>query len=140
LKGGSAGSEAPEGRRTDQGIGRPREIGCGVLVGALDGLFSGLTGVGGGAVLVPLLVTALKVPQHHAHGTSLAIIVLIAAAGVPVYATQGAVNWALAAQLAMGSMVGVVLGAKLMLRVPAVVLRRGFGVFLLLIAVKMLAG
>ena len=119
---------------------RRRNIGVSMLIGALDGLFSGLTGVGGGAVLVPLLVTALKVPQHSAHGTSLAIIVFIALAGTPVYAQQGAVDWTLAAQLTLGSMVGVIVGAKLMLRIPANRLRRGFGIFLVLVAARMLIG
>jgi hypothetical protein len=85
-------------------------------------------------------VTALKIPQHSAHGTSLAIIVLIAAAGTAVYAGQDSVNWTLTAQLAVGSTVGVIVGAKLMLRIPATPLRRAFVAFLLLIALKMLIG
>ena len=89
-------------------------------------------------MLVPLLVTALKVPQHSAHGTSLAIIVFIALASTPVYAQQGAVDWLLAGQLVRGSMVGVILGAKLMLQIPANRLRRGFGIFLVLVAAGML--
>lgn len=91
-------------------------------------------------MLVPLLVTALKVPQHSAHGTSLAIIVFIALAGTPVYAQQGAVDWLLAGQLTLGSIVGVVLGAKLMMRIPGARLRRGFGIFLVLVAVRMFIG
>ena len=122
------------------GGGRRREISLSVLIGAFDGLFSGLTGAGGGAILVPLLVTALKVPQHRAHGTSLAIIVFIALAGVPVYAQEGAVDWMLAGQLAVGSIVGVVVGAKLMLHIPARRLRRGFGVFIATVALIMLFG
>jgi len=107
-------------------------------IGAFDGLFSGLTGIGGGAVIVPLLVTALKIPQHQAHGTSLAIIVLIASAGVPVYAAQESVDWLLAAELAAGSIAGVVVGAKIMPRIRADHLRRAFGVFLALVAIRML--
>lgn len=133
MRGPPAGSEA-------SGLSQSRQRGISILVGAFDGLFSGLTGVGGGAVLVPLLVTALKVPQHHAHGSSLAIIVLIAAAGTAVYAGQDSVNWTLTAQLAVGSTVGVIVGAKLMLRVPATPLRRAFAALLLLIALKMLTG
>lgn len=116
---------------------RKKEIGASVLIGAFDGVFSGLTGIGGGAVLVPLMVNILKVPQHTAHGTSLAIIVLVAFAGVPVYAQSGAVDWPLAAQLAAGSIFGVILGAKLMLRVTAPQLRRTFGALLALVALRM---
>lgn len=107
-------------------------------IGAFDGLFSGLTGIGGGAVIVPLLVTALKIPQHDAHGTSLAIIVLVAFAGVPVYAAEAPVDWLLAGELAAGSIVGVVVGARLMLRIRANHLRRAFGLFLALVAIRML--
>ncbi|MBI2885766.1 MAG: sulfite exporter TauE/SafE family protein, partial [Chloroflexi bacterium] len=101
-----------------------------LMIGMLDGLFSGLTGIGGGAILVPLFVSLLRIPQHRAHGTSLAVIVLVSMAGVPVYAQQGAIDWALAAPLAAGSLVGVVLGARLMLRMRALHLRRVFGVLL----------
>ncbi|TAK61977.1 MAG: hypothetical protein EPO22_07900, partial [Dehalococcoidia bacterium] len=45
-----------------------------VLTGVAGGAFSGLTGVGGGAVMVPLLTGPLRLSQHRAHGTSLAII------------------------------------------------------------------
>lgn len=121
-------------------IDKKRDAGICMLIGAADGLFSGLTGIGGGAVLVPLLVNALRIPQHRAHGTSLAIIVAVAFAGLPVYAAEGAVDWILAAQLAVGSMIGVVVGARLMLRVRALILRRAFGIFLALIALRMLLG
>lgn len=115
-----------------------RESVVGVLTGAAAGLLAGLAGVGGGVIMVPLMVTFLGATQHQAHGTSLAIIVLIALSGTIQYASHGYVNWWLAAALAAGSIIGAILGAKLMMRVPGDQLRRAFGVFIILVALRML--
>jgi uncharacterized membrane protein YfcA len=111
-----------------------------VLVGIIDGLFSGLTGTGGGAIVVPLLVLNLRVPQRIAHGSSLAIMVLAAIAGAFTYSRAGYTDWRVAFLLALGSLIGVVLGARLMLRVPVLLLRRIFGIFLLFVALRLLLG
>lgn len=110
----------------------------GVLTGAADGAFSGLTGVGGGAVMVPMLTGWLKLGQHRAHATSLALIMLIAAAGVIPYSLAGNIDWPLVAALLPGAIAGVFVGAKAMVRVPALQLRLLFGLFLLFVAFRQL--
>jgi uncharacterized membrane protein YfcA len=60
---------------------RPRRAEA-ALTGALGGAFAGLTGVGGGAIMVPLLTGRLGLGQHRAHGTSLAVIMFSFAAMV----------------------------------------------------------
>ncbi|MHB8684082.1 MAG: sulfite exporter TauE/SafE family protein [Dehalococcoidia bacterium] len=106
--------------------------------GAAAGAFSGLTGVGGGAVLVPLLTGPLKLSQHRAHATSLAIILFIASAGVIGYWHAGNIDWRLVATLAPGAIVGVYAGAKMMMHVPALQLRLLFGLFLFFVAFRQL--
>lgn len=103
-----------------------------MLTGAAAGMIAGLLGVGGGIFLVPLLVGVLGVAQHQAHGTSLAVIAPIALVGAITYALLGHMDmdWVLILGLALGSLVGVVLGARLMMRVPAGQLRWIFGIFL----------
>ncbi len=103
------------------------------------GAFSGLTGVGGGAVMVPLLTGQLKLSQHRAHGTSLAIIMFVAFAGALGYWRAGNIDWRLAATLVPGSVVGVYVGARGMTKVPAMQLRLLFGAFLLFVAFRQLA-
>jgi uncharacterized membrane protein YfcA len=94
--------------------------------------------VGGGAVMIPLLTGRLKLSQHRAHGTSLAIIMFIAAAGVIGYWRAGNVDWRLVLTLAPAAIVGVYAGARTMVRVPALQLRLLFGAFLFLVAFRQL--
>jgi uncharacterized membrane protein YfcA len=110
-----------------------------VLIGVLAGGFSGLTGVGGGAIMVPLLTRRIGLSQHRAHGTSLAIIMFVAMAGVLPYWRAGNIDWRLAAALIPGGLVGVFAGARAMVRVPALQLRLLFGAFLFFVAFRQLA-
>jgi uncharacterized membrane protein YfcA len=110
----------------------------GVLTGSAGGAFSGLTGVGGGAIMVPMLTGWLKLGQHRAHATSLSLITVIAAAGVIPYWLAGNVDWPLVAALVPGAVAGVFAGAKAMVRVPATQLRLAFGIFLLFVAFRQL--
>jgi len=119
-----------------------REILISILIGAAAGLLAGLTGVGGGLLLVPLMVGLLAVAQHQAHGTSLAVIFPIALIGAITYAIHGHivghVDWELILGLSLGGLVGVVLGARLMMRVPARQLRQIFGFFLVVVGIFMI--
>lgn len=109
-----------------------------VLTGLAGGAFSGLTGVGGGAVMVPLMTGQLRLSQHRAHGTSLAIITLVAVAGALVYWGAGNVDWWLVLALTPGAVAGVYVGARAMVRVPALQLRLLFGAFLFFVAFRQL--
>ncbi|GBD14744.1 hypothetical protein HRbin25_00626 [bacterium HR25] len=108
-----------------------------ILTGTLAGLYSGLSGVGGGAIMVPLLVRLLGMDQHRAHATSLAVIVLTAAAALLGYGLQDAVSWELVPPLAAGGMIGGYLGARLMRRLSERALRLGFGLFILSVCIVM---
>jgi uncharacterized membrane protein YfcA len=88
--------------------------------------------------MVPLLTGALNLPQHVAHGTSLAIIIFVASASLIGYAVAGNVDWPLIGLFAGGSAAGALIGARAMQRVSALRLRQVFGLFLLGIAVYML--
>lgn len=115
----------------------PVPPGRALAVGVLAGIASGLFGVGGGVVLVPLLVRLCDLDQRLAHGTSLTAIVPIALSGTLGYGLAGEVDWPLAALTAAGALVGTPLGARLLHRLPLRTLRRGFAVVLLLTAVRM---
>ncbi|MBI4301022.1 MAG: sulfite exporter TauE/SafE family protein [Chloroflexi bacterium] len=111
-----------------------------LAVGAGAGMLGGLMGVGGGIIMVPLMVGYLGLSQHQAHGTSLTAMILLALVAALTYAGQGYVHWTLAGQLALGSVLGVIIGAKVMMKVPSKTLRRGFGVFVIIVALRMLIG
>lgn len=109
-----------------------------VLIGVLAGTFSGLTGVGGGAIMVPLLTGRIGLSQHRAHGTSLAIIMFVATAGALPYWRAGNIDWRLVLALFPGALVGVFVGARAMVKVPTLQLRLLFGAFLFFVAFRQL--
>lgn len=102
--------------------------------GLLAGLMSGLLGVGGGIVMVPLLVMFASLSQHQAHATSLAAVVVIGLVGGATFASDGEVDVAVAALLALGSIVGAPLGARVMAGLSAPRLQGAFGVLMMIVA------
>lgn len=108
-------------------------------IGFAGGFLGSLLGVGGGFIMVPLQVMLARVGQHRANGTSLAAIVPIALAGVPVYALAGGrVDFRLAVPLAVGAVFGAYVGARAVSRVPERPLKRLVAVVLLLVGLKQL--
>jgi uncharacterized protein len=109
------------------------------LLGLLAGVISGLFGVGGAVVIIPGLVFITKMPQHTAHGTSLAALLLpVGLLGVLEYSKRQQVNWGYAAVVAGGLLIGAYFGARLAGSISDLTLRKMFGAFLLLISIKLL--
>jgi hypothetical protein len=111
-----------------------------LLAGSLGGFVSGITGVGGGALFVPLMTGVSRLPQHVAHGTSLAIVIFAAAAGAVTYIARGEVEWDLVAAIIGGAVVGAFLGATAMPHVSPQRLRLVLAVFLAAVGIRILAG
>lgn len=115
----------------------PRFIITCLSIGLGAGLLSGLFGVGGGTVIVPLLVLLLVFNQRLAAGTSLAAIVPTAAVGVISYALSDSVAWIPGILLAVGAVVGAQIGTWLLPKVSQTALRWGFVTFLLIVIVSL---
>lgn len=115
----------------------PRAYTAFIGIGLLAGLLSGLFGVGGGTVIVPLLVLFLHFNQRLGAGTSLAAIVPTATVGVVSYAIHGSVAWVPGLILAAGSVVGAQIGTRLLPKVSQTVLRWLFVGFLLIVIVSL---
>jgi uncharacterized membrane protein YfcA len=109
-----------------------------VLVGIVAGYFSGLFGIGGGFIMVPLLTFLLGFPVKRAAATSLAAIFLSAIAGVIGYALNDGVVWAAAIALSAGSVVGSFIGARLLQAIPQRVMIWIYVVLLTVLAVRLL--
>lgn len=107
-------------------------------IGLVTGLLSGLLGIGGAAILVPGMVDILGISQHRATGTSLFVIIPTAAVSAVIYALNAQMNWGLVALFSATAVVGALLGARAMMLVSPLVLRRAFGIFLILVAIRLI--
>ncbi len=110
-----------------------------LVLGILTGILGGLFGIGGATLVVPALVLMFGFTQHDAQGTILAAMIppigLLAALR---YYQAGHVKLWPAALIALGFFVGGYIGAVIVERVPDLVLKKAFGVYLLAIALKMI--
>jgi uncharacterized membrane protein YfcA len=110
------------------------------VIGTLGGAFSGLFGVGGGIVMVPLLVLWAGLDERQATGTSLAAIVIIASVAAATHAAYGNVHLDDGVLVGIPAVAGVLFGTWLQQRVPVRWVSLGFAVLLLAVAVELVAG
>lgn len=130
----------------------PLSLALTVVFGGVIGVFSGLLGLGGGVLLVPVLYWALsahgifgavippEIQPVVAHATSLFVIIPIALAGVWEFHKKKRVVWTLAIPMGLGAVVGATLGAHVAQVLPGAVLKAGFGVVLAAAGAKLLWG
>lgn len=110
-----------------------------VGLGVVAGLTSGLIGIGGGIVIVPVLVFFFGFSQQLAQGTTLALMVPpLGVLAAWTYYRQGYVDIKTAGLICVGFLAGSVLGADLAVRLPTELLTRIFGAILVTIGFKML--
>jgi uncharacterized protein len=110
-----------------------------VLLGLAGGVFSGLIGIGGATIIIPVLVFALGFSEHRAQGTTLAMMIPpIGLLAAWAYYKEGFVDLRVAAIMAAGFFVGGLVGAKLATSLSNLALQKVFGVALLLIGLKMI--
>ncbi len=106
------------------------------ITGILAGLSSGLFGIGGAAIIIPVLVGLLNYDQKYAAGTSLGALLLpVGLPGVITYYKAGHVNLLYGTIIALGLLFGAFFGAKLALNLPSKLIKRLYGFFLLAIAI-----
>jgi uncharacterized membrane protein YfcA len=110
-----------------------------IAIGIVTGVMAGMLGIGGAIIMVPALVFIMGFSQQMAQGTSLAVMLppigIIAAYN---YWKAGQVNLKFALILAAAFLIGSYFGSKLALSLPQVVLKKIFGILLLLVAARML--
>lgn len=106
-------------------------------VGLLAGIFSGMFGIGGGLIIVPVLVALLNFDQKAAVGTSLAALLLpVALPAVLRYYQDGKIDIGYAVLVAVGLLFGAFGGARLALALPTATVKRLYGIFLLVMAIR----
>jgi uncharacterized membrane protein YfcA len=112
-----------------------------LMVGLGAGVLAGMFGIGGGLVIVPALALIFGMKQHAAVGTSLGALLLpVGALSAWVYWKNGNLNVGYSALIALGLFLGAYVGARLVEPVSDVTLRRMFGVFLILVSLRLIWG
>jgi hypothetical protein len=112
----------------------------GLLIGLLGGVWSGLTGLGGSVVMIPLLASRFRMSQHEAQLTSLMMLLPpIGLPGVYVYAqAQGGLPWGVILGVAVGFAFGALMGARVATRMASAKLKHAFGWIVLFMAMLVL--
>jgi uncharacterized membrane protein YfcA len=107
-------------------------------IGTAAGAFSGLFGVGGGTIIVPLLIVWLAYGEREATGTSMAAIILIAAFAVAFQVAYGNVDPAAAALVGIPALAGAVAGTALQQRIPERAISLIFAGLMIVIAAELI--
>jgi uncharacterized membrane protein YfcA len=112
-----------------------------LVLGIIAGILGGLLGIGGGSIIVPYLVYVQKLTQHQAQGISLLLVALpVGLLAALKYYKEGNLNLKFGLIIATGFFIGGHLGALLAHKIPDNFLKRLFGIYLLVIAIKMILG
>ena len=110
-----------------------------IVVGIITGVMAGMLGIGGAIIMIPALVYLLGISQQSAQGTSIAVMLppvgILAAFN---YYKAGHVNIKWAVILAICFLIGSYFGSKMALNIPQAMLKKIFGILLLLVAARML--
>ena len=116
-----------------------------LMVGSIAGLISGLFGLGGGAIIVPLLIFSFaargmphEIITHLAIGTSLATIIFTALSSIYTHHQKLAIRWDIVINLVPGILIGGLLGGLFAISLNGVLLQLLFGIFLVVVALQLL--
>ena len=109
-----------------------------VLIGLGTGLSNGLFGAGGGMIAVPSMVHILKLDEHDAHATAVAVILPLVSVSAYIYFRNGLLDMKQAVPVAIGGVIGGAIGAFLLHRIPSKWLCRIFALFMIGAAVRMI--
>jgi len=113
-----------------------------IIIGLLAGILSGLVGVGGGIIMVPLFVILLGLTQHNAQGLSLAVMLPpVTFLAVYNYHTAGDganIDWRVAIIVSVLFIIGGFIGSKISLQIDQRMLKKIFGFFMLIVAIKLI--
>jgi len=111
-----------------------------IVIGLFGGMLSGMFGIGGGVIMVPLMVFLLSFTQQQAQGTSLAVLsfpVAFVAAYNYYKSGENVVDWKFAIIIAVSFIVGGYMGSKLAISLNQTTLKKLFSLVLLIAAIKL---
>jgi hypothetical protein len=128
----------PEGVLEKDVLANKTRFAIGLGLGFFGGVTSGLLGIGGGVVLVPVMTLVLSMSIHNAVATSMLTMIVTSLAGVAQHFTLGNINWEFALLLAVGSVIGAQAGTCASKRMSGKNLRRVFSLILIVVSIQMI--
>ena len=109
-----------------------------VGIGLATGLINGLFGSGGGTLVVPALVFLLGIEDYKAHATAISIILPLSIISSYIYFKNNIIRFDIGLTIILGGVIGSILGAKLLNKVPIPILRKIFGSVIIYTAIRMI--
>lgn len=108
------------------------------LIGLIAGIISGLFASGGGLILVPAFIYLLNMEDKKTRGTAVFCILPMVLTSSIFYYKEDYINWKIGINCAIGGIIGGIIGAKLLRRIPTKYVRILFAIFLFYVSIKML--
>ena len=109
-------------------------IGIGLITGVVNGLF----GSGGGTLVVSALVFLLGVEDYKAHATAISIILPLSIISTFIYFKNNIIKFDIAIIITLGGVLGSFIGAKILKKVPTPILRKIFGILIIITSLRMI--
>lgn len=109
-----------------------------VIIGICAGLICGMFASGGGLILVPAFIYLLNMEDKNARGTSVFCILPMVITSSIFYYKENYINWKIGMFCAIGGILGGIIGAKLLRKIPTIYIRILFMIFLFYVSIKML--
>ena len=109
-----------------------------VVMGLIAGVICGLFASGGGLILVPAFLYLLKVDDKIARGTAVCCILPMVVTSSIFYYKENYIDWNIGIRCAIGGIIGGIVGAKLLKKIPTIYVRILFSLFLFFVSIKML--
>lgn len=105
-----------------------------IIISVISGIIGGM-GIGGGTILIPALTIFLKTPQHIAQSVNLLTFIPTAMVAIISHLKQGNIEKKITFKLIISGILGAIIGSYFAVRLPGNVLRRLFGIFLLIMGI-----
>lgn len=109
-------------------------IGIGFITGIINGLF----GSGGGTIVVPALVFLVGIEDFKAHATAISIILPLSIISTIIYLKSNVIKLDISLMVTLGGLIGSFIGAKFLKKVPNLILRKIFGIIIIITALRMI--
>ncbi|CAK9331540.1 sulfite exporter TauE/SafE family protein [Thermoanaerobacter kivui] len=108
------------------------------FIGFITGIINGLLGAGGGTLIVPAMVFLLGIEDHKAHATAISIILPLTIVSSFIYLQNKIIDIPLTINVAVGSTIGGIIGAYFLNKLSIPILRKIFGIIMIVASVRML--